>query len=59
MITMVETAVLAATVMNTLGDAMPADLRVQVGEMQSEMEACTKVLRQHTEDSMRTNSEVS
>ena len=44
---MVETAVLAATVMNALGDAMPADLRVQVSEMQSEMEVCTKVLRQH------------
>ena len=41
--------------MNTLGDAMPADLRVQVSEMQSEMEVCTKVLRQHMEDSMRPN----
>ena len=56
---MVETAVLAATVMNALGDAMPADLMVQVAEMQSEMEVCTKVLRQHMEDSMRTNSDVS
>ena len=37
---MVKTAVLAATVMNALGDAMPADLRVQVDEMQSEMEVC-------------------
>ena len=55
---MVETAVLAATVMNTLGDAMPADLRVKVAEMQSEMEVCTKVLRQHMEDSMHTNSDV-
>ena len=44
---MVETAVLAATVMNALGDAMPADLRMQAAEMQSEMEVCTKVLRQH------------
>ena len=44
---MVETAVLAATVMNALGDVMPAELRVQVSEMQSEMEVCTKVLRQH------------
>ena len=45
--------------MNALGDAMPAELRVQVSEMQSEMEVCTKVLRQHMEDSMRTNSDVS
>ena len=51
---MVETAVLATTVKNALGDAMPAELRVQVDEMQSEMEVCTKVLRQHMEDSMRT-----
>ena len=42
---MVETAVLATTVMNALGDAMPADLRVQVSEMPPEMEVCTKVLR--------------
>ena len=35
---MVETTVLAATVMNALGDAVPADLQVQVAEMQSEME---------------------
>jgi len=56
---MVETAVLATTVMNALGDAMPADLRVQVSEMPSEMEVCTKVLRQHMEDSMRPNSDVS
>ena len=56
---MVETAILAATVMNSLGDAMPAALRVKVSEMQSEMEVCTKVLRQHMEDSMRTNSDVS
>ena len=56
---MVETAVLAATVMNALGNAMPADLQVQVVEMRSEMEVYTKVLRQHMEDSMRTNSDVS
>ena len=55
---MVETAVLGATVMNALGDAMPADLRVQVVEMRSEMEVCKKVLRQHIADSIRTNSDV-
>ena len=49
---MVETGVLAEKVMNALGDAMPAELRVQVVEMRSEMEVCKKVLRQHMEDSM-------
>ena len=38
---------------------MPADLQVQVVEMRSEMEVCKKVLKQHKEDSMRTNSDVS
>ena len=56
---MVETAVLAATVMNALGDAMPADLRVQVVEMRSDLELCKKVLKQHMEGSMLTNDDVS
>ena len=39
---MVETAVLAATVMNALGDAMPAELRVQVSIKYHLGRGCTK-----------------
>ena len=55
---MISTAELAKTVMNALGDDMPADLRQEVLDMRKEMEECKAVLRQHVEDSMQTNSVV-
>ena len=44
---------------DALGDSMPPDLRVKVGEMRKDMELCKSVLRQHLEDSAHTNSQVS
>ena len=56
---MSTTAELAKTVLNALGDDMPADLRQKVLEMRKEMEECKAVLRQHVKDSTQTNSVVS
>ena len=56
---MIATADLAVTVMNNLGAEMPPELIQQVVGMRKEMEECKSVLRQHLEDSMGKESNVS
>ena len=56
---MIATADLAVTVMNNLGAEMPPELMQQVVGMRKEMEECKSVLRQHLEDSMGKESNVS
>ena len=56
---MIGTAELALTVMNNLGAEMPPELIQNIVEMRKEMEECKAVLRQHLEDSMEKESNVS
>ena len=48
---MISIAELAKTVMDAIGDDMPAELCQKVLDMRKEMEECKAVLRQHLEDS--------